>query len=89
MIVMVKKILSVVNFLYLIIFSNLFSVFNAVVTIAAITEFTTRRSVEGGRARGGCWRRSHNGSRLAVKYCAVCQLHHDVLGISGFLITLN
>lgn len=49
---MVKKILSVVNFLYLIFFSNLFSVFNAVVTIAAITEFTTRRSVEGGRAGG-------------------------------------
>lgn len=28
-------------------------------------------------------------SRLAVKYCGVCQLHRDVLGITRLLITLN
>lgn len=38
---------------------------------------------EGGQRRG-C-----EGNRLAVKYCGVCQLHHDVLGITRSLITLN
>lgn len=38
---------------------------------------------------GGGRRRRCRGNRLAVKYCGVCQLHHDVLGITRSLITLN
>lgn len=46
-----------------------------------------RNREQEGRGEGG--RRGSKGNRLAVKYCGVCQLHHDVLGITRSLITLN
>lgn len=57
------------------------SVFACVVTVSEMRETESRREGEGG---GGC-----KGNRLAVKYCGVCQLHHDVLRITRSLITLN
>lgn len=57
------------------------SVFACVVTVSEMREMAAQ---EGGGRRQGC-----KGNRLAVKYCGVCQLHHDVLGITRSLITLN
>ena len=66
----------------LFVFAAAISVFASVVTVSEVRE---KESGDGGGRR----RRGGKGNRLAVKYCGVCQLHHDVLGITRSLITLN